>query len=106
LGSRFKPKPGNKEQPSCSTLPEKKRWRMVPVRFVIACPNGHIDDFPWVLWAHRKAGQGLSNVRVCGSPKLRLNYGRLSGLGGLKVVCETCQASRSMSGSAGPKSLK
>ncbi len=106
LGSRFKPKPGHKEQPSCSALPENKRWRMVPVRFVIACPNGHIDDFPWVLWAHRKAGQDLSNVIVCGNPKLRLNYGRFSGLGGLKVVCETCESSRTMSGSAGPNSLK
>jgi len=32
LGSRFKPKSGEKKQPSCSALPEKKRWRMVPVR--------------------------------------------------------------------------
>lgn len=25
-----------------------------PVRFVLACPNGHLDDFPWGAWAHRK----------------------------------------------------
>lgn len=106
LGSRFKPKPGEKKQPSCSALPEKKRWRMVPVRFIIACPNGHIDDFPWELWAHRKSADDLSGVRVCHDPKLRLNYGRFSGLGGLKVACETCKASRTMSGSAGPKSLE
>jgi hypothetical protein len=106
LGSRFKPKPGQKPQASCSALPENKRWRMVPVRFVVACPNGHIDDFPWEAWAHRKSGELLSDVRTCNNPKLRLNYGRFSGLGGLKVVCETCQASRTMSGSAGPKSLE
>ena len=106
LGSRFKPKPGQKKQPSCSALPEKKRWRMVPVRFVIACQSGHIDDFPWELWAHRKSGENLSDVRVCNRPQLRLNYGRFSGLGGLKVVCETCESSRTMSGSAGPKSLE
>lgn len=107
LGSRFKPKPGQKEQPSCSSLPEKKRWRMVPVRFIVACPNGHIDDFPWELWAHRKSGEKLSEVRVCSRPQLRLNYGRMSGLGGLKVVCENkgCKSSRTMSGSAGPNSL-
>lgn len=106
LGSRFKPKSGQKPQPSCSALPEKRRWRMVPVRFVIACEHGHIDDFPWVAWAHRKKGQSLAESQPCSHPKLRLNYGRFSGLGGLKVVCETCQSSRSMSGSAGPKSLE
>ncbi|MFN0021072.1 MAG: DrmB family protein [Pirellulaceae bacterium] len=106
LGSRFKPKPGQKQQPSCSALPEKKRWRMVPVRFIIACEHGHIDDFPWVAWAHRKSGQSLSESLPCGNPKLRLNYGRFSGLGGLKVVCESCESVRSMSGSAGPTSLE
>lgn len=105
LGSRFKPKPGQKKQPSCSALPEKKRWRMVPVRFVVACSNGHIDDFPWEAWAHRESGESLSAARICSRPQLRLNYGRFSGLGGLKVVCETCKASRTMSGSAGPNSL-
>ena len=25
-----------------------------PVRFVLACPNGHLDDFPWGPWAHRQ----------------------------------------------------
>ncbi|QDV55410.1 DUF1998 domain-containing protein [Rosistilla oblonga] len=106
LGSRFKSKPGEKKQPSCSALPEKKRYRMVPVRFITACPNGHIDDFPWELWAHRKSGENLSDVRVCNRPQLRLNYGRFSGLGGLKVVCETCESWRTMSGSAGPNSLE
>jgi len=78
---------------------------MVPVRFVIACEHGHIDDFPWVAWAHRKSGQSLAESQPCKNPKLRLNYGRFSGLGGLKVVCETCKSSRTLSGSAGPKSL-
>jgi hypothetical protein len=106
LGVRFKPKPGRKLSVACSKLPEKKRWRMVPVRFVIACENGHIDDFPWIEWAHRKEGQQLDEVTACATPKLRLNYGRFSGLGGLKVACESCGAVRSMSGSAGPNSLK
>ena len=106
LGVRFKPRPGRKQPVACSKLPEKKRWRMIPVRFVIACENGHIDDFPWIEWAHRKEGQQLNEVTVCATPKLRLNYGRFSGLGGLKVACENCGAVRSMSGSAGPNSLK
>ena len=26
----------------------------IPVRFVLACSAGHLDDFPWGAWAHRK----------------------------------------------------
>lgn len=102
LGVQF----SSRQQPPCSSLSEWKRWRMVPVRFVVACANGHIDDFPWILWAHRAEGQDLGQVAPCDNPRLRLRYGRFSGLGGLKVVCESCGASRSMTGSAGPDSLR
>lgn len=27
----------------------------VPARFLIACPDGHMDDFPWMYFAHRGA---------------------------------------------------
>ncbi|TYR51102.1 DUF1998 domain-containing protein [Streptomyces parvus] len=27
----------------------------VPARFLIACPNGHMDDFPWMYFVHRGA---------------------------------------------------
>jgi hypothetical protein len=31
----------------------------LPVRFLIACPRGHLDDFPWMDYAHRGApGRG------------------------------------------------
>lgn len=26
---------------------------LVPSRFVVACPKGHIDDFPYLRWVHR-----------------------------------------------------
>ena len=82
---------------------------MVPVRFVIACPNGHIDDFPWVEWAHSRPGQPLDQAKVCANPTLRLNYTGKAGLMGLIVRCENenCEAKpRSLMGSAGPNSLK
>ena len=31
----------------CSELPQRARKIMKPVRFLIACEDGHIDDFPW-----------------------------------------------------------
>jgi hypothetical protein len=32
---------------------------MIPVRFVVACQEGHLDDFPWELYAHSKPAQAL-----------------------------------------------
>lgn len=93
--------------PACATLPENKRWRMVPLRFIVACENGHIDDFPWVLWAHSRPGQPLNEVQVCDKPLLRFNYTGKAGLMGLLVKCERCGArARSLMGSAGRESLK
>ena len=102
--SQLTPRFGGKP---CLSIPEKRRWRMVPVRFVVACPKGHIDDFPWIRWAHGRPGQSLAEVQECKSPLLRLNYTGKTGLMGLLVKCEACDArARSLMGSAGPESLK
>src|SRR5262249_41163616 len=90
----------------CATLPEKRQWKMVPVRFIVACEDGHIEDFPWVQWAHTKAGQPLTSAAVCDNALLRLNYSGKAGLMGLIVKCEHCGIARSLMGSAGPDSLK
>src|SRR5438309_1160520 len=51
LGLRFADKGGKqsagKKWVPCAEFPEKRRWRMIPVRFVVACDQGHLDDFPW-----------------------------------------------------------
>jgi hypothetical protein len=83
-------------QPTCRV--NNCGGRGVPARLVTACfhdPNGpeddlqpgHIDDFPWVLWAHR-------GNEICSKPALKLrNTGASAGLSGLEVVCESqeCQ---------------
>jgi len=105
LGLRFKSR-GVQNAP-CSALPEKKRWRMIPVRFIVACENGHIDDFPWIEWAHSSPGHPLDEAKICDSPQLRLDYTGKAGLMGLIVKCEHCQIKpRSLMGAAGPNSLK
>lgn len=63
-----------------------------PARFIIACEKGHINDFPWVHWAH---GDGK-----CSNPDLTLESGRgIAGLGGIKIKCKTCNSERTMAGS-------
>lgn len=61
--------------------PNRPKRLMVPVRFAVACDDGHIDDFPWANWAHSLGSN-------CESPKIRLLQTQGAGLAGLKVVCE------------------
>jgi len=64
--------------------------KLVPSRFVVACENGHIDDFPWIEWVH---GPGKS----CGEPRLRITTGgTTSGLAGIRITCENCGESNNM----------
>ncbi|MDC0142240.1 DUF1998 domain-containing protein [Candidatus Nitrosopelagicus sp.] len=44
------------EKESATKIP-----RTYPVRYVIACKNGHLDDFPWYDWVHSSAGKECSN---------------------------------------------
>jgi hypothetical protein len=58
-----------------------------PVRFVVACRAGHIDDFPWAWWAHRSRAEGL-----CANPILYLgSLGRSASLADLFVECRSCR---------------
>ncbi|MFZ5562346.1 MAG: DrmB family protein [Pseudomonadota bacterium] len=74
--------------PQC-TRPYQKAW-VIPVRFVVSCANGHLEDFPWHEWVGHKEG--------CKRPKkLRLRSER-PGLAGLKLSCPACKAVNSMDG--------
>src|SRR6185437_13130502 len=67
-----------------------KPW-LIPVRFVTACPQGHIQDFPFREWVHR--GQPAA-----GQCQLRLLAGRSSaGLTGIRIIC-SCRQSRTLGG--------
>lgn len=37
----------------CPGRTGRREPETVPVRFVVACRNGHLDDFPWYMWTHR-----------------------------------------------------
>lgn len=67
---------------------------VVPARFVVACPHGHLDDFPWVEFVH----QGRTNCRY----RLRLREGISGEAADVLVVCEVCNSYRSMALAFGP----
>lgn len=99
--SRYRPPSG----PACINLSEHRRWRMVPLRFLAACEDGHIDDFPWEKWAHREEGQQLSDAQPCAQPLLRLYSVGHAGLSGLIVECIACDRRRSLVGAGDPAGL-
>ena len=78
----------------CSKLPPKRRPRLSPVRFVVACEAGHMMDFPWFDWAHSAGGTACSGSEA----ELYLYSTTAAGLAGVMVKCMTCGSNRSMAG--------
>jgi hypothetical protein len=61
----------------------------VPVRFVLACRGGHLDEFPWALFVHRGA--------PCPSPILEMfERNQSSRADDVLLTCRGCNATRSM----------
>ncbi len=77
------------------------REKYMPARFIVACPKGHLDDFPWIWWVHRGTN--------CERPKLRISTtGRTTSLAGIRVSCENegCEAERTLDGIFGRYALR
>ncbi|MER5770247.1 DUF1998 domain-containing protein [Streptomyces sp. NPDC001985] len=61
---------------------------LVPSRFVIACAEGHIEDFPYWKWAHRDNRQSGQSGLCGGEMRLR-SSGRTASLRSVLISC-TC----------------
>ena len=68
--------------PECGNVGE-------PVRFIIACPDGHMDDIPWD-WAVHGKEQG---IKCCGWFYWR---GGGSSVGSIEIECPTCHKKTTM----------
>ena len=78
---------------SCTRkAPGQRKIFAVPIRFVMACPKGHLDDFPWHIWVGHKA-----DCKKKERADLYLRSER-PGLAGLILSCRECKARRSMDG--------
>lgn len=91
-------------QPRCDAIQWEKgrkcsekikfRKKMIPERFIVVCPEGHIDDFPVAEWVHFESGHTY-DPNTC---KIRRSTGGASAnLTGVFYQC-TCGAKRSMAG--------
>ena len=74
----------------------------VPVRFVAACKQGHLQEIPWIRFAHQDHEGG-----TCAHPRLILDEGASGDFTDIWVRCRSCAAKRQLSkarlrGTAGP----
>ncbi len=82
-----------------ATNPGKKKIFVAPVRLVVACVKGHLDDFPWNWWVpHRPGCEGKT-------AELKL-FSKGTGLGGFHLSCMSCKAERSMESAFNKSALK
>lgn len=66
-------------------------YKAYPSRFVVACKDGHLDDFPWRWWVHR-------GDTSCDKKMKLYSTGETSTLAEMWIECECSNAKRSMSG--------
>jgi hypothetical protein len=85
--------------PTCTaSRPGAEKVFVIPVRFVMACTNGHLEDFPWNWWVnHRNECKNLDKLKLT-------SYG--PGLSGLILECTSCKQRRSMEGVFSGNALK
>jgi hypothetical protein len=89
----------------CSDCSEKaggrNRVHVVPVRFIVICDHGHLDEFPWDWWIKHNEQCPLPGRRK----ELKLEGSATAGLAGLILSCRGCGASRSMEGCFAPDAI-
>lgn len=74
---------------------------LTPSRFVICCPDGHIDDFPYFAWVHRGQEFPEGNAH-----RLTMRTrGQSSSLKDIVVSCSCGVPPRTMAGSFGPQAM-
>lgn len=81
---------------------EDCKCKTVPSRFVAACINGHLEDFPYNWWVHQPTKMPYDK-----NHRLKIKFTSESGgLDSIIIECETCGAKRSMEGALNRDALK
>ncbi|AZP18114.1 DUF1998 domain-containing protein [Streptomyces aquilus] len=81
----FNPPPGKNVCTDCDDEP------LVPSRFVMACEDGHLDDFPYWKWLHRKNREEGATGHCGGEMRMRFS-GQSASLRSILISC-TCGVS-------------
>ncbi|PIB50740.1 DUF1998 domain-containing protein [Pseudomonas sp. 2995-1] len=99
--NRWANDPGNAYRycPTCTAKnPGSDKIFVIPVRFVMACKHGHVDEFTWDWWvSHKPECSAAKRENSDRHPGLILRAEK-PGLAGLILSCPKCGARRSMDG--------
>lgn len=83
--------------PSCG---KGKPPTAVPARFIVACPRGHLDEFPWIEFCH-------ADGACTGHPTLKAyETGTGARSTDLQVECDVCHRKRHLSHAFGDSALR
>lgn len=75
-----------------------KRRACIPARFVVACANGHLDEFPYVDFVH------LGKTELCPGPQLEMRDAGSTLGPRVSIRCTAgCDSQRNISDAAGTK---
>lgn len=81
----------------------RNRVHVVPVRFIVICDKGHLDEFPWDWWV--KHDERCPQPPNRPSRELKLEGSATAGLAGLILTCLGCGARRSLEGCFGTNAI-
>lgn len=88
IQDRYRPDQTRYVHRSCTA---KKPPTALPVRFLLACREGHLTDFPWIEFVH--AGKP-----ICKPARLSMyEFGPSGDVLDIMLKCHSCNTSRSMS---------
>ncbi|RCV58190.1 hypothetical protein DEF23_02165 [Marinitenerispora sediminis] len=83
---------------TCTNGSIRKQPTAVPARFVLACEEGHLDDFPWMYFAHKGVepppGEDVHTLKF-------VETGTSGEAANVLIRC-TCEQGRSMAEAIGP----
>lgn len=87
-------------RPECSGA-ECKQAKLVPMRFVAVCDNGHLDEIDWYWWGHRQHQQAVHGACDRRTARLRFEVTGASGgdFNSMLIYC-SCGSSGSLEGIA------
>lgn len=89
------------DNPRCVKCSEgNRKFKMIPVRFIAACPQGHIQDIPFKEWVHdgpiprdnndhKLSYHSFGGSGDLSSIKIKCSCGEYKSLGGLMNVSKT-----------------
>lgn len=102
MKKRYEKDPNMVKRVCCTTCFQD----LVVSRIVVACGQGHIDDFPWVKWVHARNFGGAKPI--CQNPKIKFKTTASSseGLEGLTVICENCNSRTTLKGAFDQNAFK